>query len=244
MHNSLLHRERGGNGNKSDNDAGKDGQNSPSVAASSPAVSSSTPQAMVQSVTAPLPSTPNVLLATAWESLRTVEDRTFKMRALLDQGSTVSFISESLCQLMRTKRYRADLQVLLAKNITVARSRVPLTLKPCDDRGTAFPFTGFVYQKITLYAVSRARPVESWPHLRNLKLADPDPSSNHPIHVLIGADLYGSLLINDLRQGPIGTPTAQKTVLGLDFPALPGRLTNLPLPRRSFIAFQLHALMS
>lgn len=33
-------------------------------------------------------------------------------------------------------------------------------------------------------------------------------------HLLIGANLYGSLLLNDLRQGPIGTPTAQSTALG------------------------------
>src|SRR5436190_18985799 len=50
--------------------------------------------------------------------------------------------------------------------------------------------------------------------LRDLPLADPNPTSNQPIHLLIGADLYGSLLLNDLRQGPIGTPTAQSTVLG------------------------------
>ncbi|KYN27424.1 hypothetical protein ALC57_03188, partial [Trachymyrmex cornetzi] len=30
--------------------------------------------------------------------------------------------------------------------------------------------------------------------------------SRHQIHLLIGADLYGSLLKNGLRQGPIGTP--------------------------------------
>jgi len=31
--------------------------------------------------------------------------------------------------------------------------------------------------------------------------------------VLIGAHLYGSLLLDDLRQGPLGTPTAQNTAL-------------------------------
>lgn len=32
--------------------------------------------------------------------------------------------------------------------------------------------------------------------------------------MLIGADLYGSLLLKDLRQGPFGSPTTQLTVLG------------------------------
>ncbi|XP_024868384.1 uncharacterized protein LOC112452420 [Temnothorax curvispinosus] len=53
-----------------------------------------------------------------------------------------------------------------------------------------------------------------WPHLRDLPLADPDPSCNRPIHVLIGADLYGSLLLDGLCQDPVGTPTGQLTVFG------------------------------
>ncbi|XP_071582040.1 uncharacterized protein [Temnothorax nylanderi] len=64
-----------------------------------------------------------------------------------------------------------------------------------------------------------------WPHLRDLHLADPDPSCNHPIHVLIGADLYGSLLLDGLRQGPVGTPTGQLTIFGwiLSGPVGPAR---------------------
>jgi len=38
--------------------------------------------------------------------------------------------------------------------------------------------------------------------------------SRESIHLLIGADLYGSLLTGNLRQGPLGTPTAQRTALG------------------------------
>lgn len=63
----------------------------------------------VQTVQSRAASAPNVLLATAWVELYTPEGRRFKVRALLDQGSTFTFISESLCQLMRTKRHRADL---------------------------------------------------------------------------------------------------------------------------------------
>ncbi|XP_029162926.1 uncharacterized protein LOC114934423 [Nylanderia fulva] len=47
-----------------------------------------------------------------------------------------------------------------------------------------------------------------------LSLAYPDPSSRHQIHMLIGADVYGSLLLRDLRQGPYGAPTAQSTSFG------------------------------
>ncbi|XP_029177615.1 uncharacterized protein LOC114945521 [Nylanderia fulva] len=159
---------------------------------------------------------PNVLLATAWVILRTVEGRKFKIRALLDQGSAVSFISESLCQTLRTKRYRARLLVHCfgEQYSGVAKAQVPLKLEPCQTQGPSLPLNAFVYQKITSYAGSRIKPLDSWPHLCGLNLADPDPFSNYPIHLLLGADIYGALLLHDVKQGPIGTPTAQLTKLG------------------------------
>lgn len=148
--------------------------------------------------------------------LCTVEGRKFKVRALLDQGSAVSFISQSLYQTMRTKHYRANLQVHCfgEQYGGVAKTRVALTLKSCNEPGSSFPMIAYVYQKITSYAGSRSQPVNSWPHLKNLTLADPDPFSSHPIHLLIGANLYRSLLKNKIIQGPLDAPTAQLTALG------------------------------
>ncbi|XP_029178110.1 uncharacterized protein LOC114945917 [Nylanderia fulva] len=171
--------------------------------------------ASVQTVKPPSVTTPTVLLATAWVDVHTAEGRCFKVRALLDQGSNFSFISEALCQTIRARRQRADLQIkgFREKFTGSAKSRVSLRLTPYDKSDPAFPFTAYLFQRITSYAASRIQPVESWPHLKDLSLADPNPSSKHQIHMLIGADIYGSLLMRDLRQGPLGTPTAQLTAL-------------------------------
>ncbi|XP_070170948.1 uncharacterized protein [Polyergus mexicanus] len=182
-----------------------------------PEIKNETAVASVQTIHSPLKNPPNVLLATAWVILRTIEGRKFKVRALLDQGSAVSFISESLCQTMRTKRSRASLHVQCfgERYSGVAKSQVSLTLESCNGRGSStFSLTAFVYQKITSYAGSKTKTVDYWPHLRKLSLADPDPFSNHPIHLLIGSDLYGSLLKQRVKHGPTGTPTAQLTALG------------------------------
>ncbi|XP_070170403.1 uncharacterized protein [Polyergus mexicanus] len=182
-----------------------------------PEIKNETAVASVQTIHSPLKNPPNVLLATAWVILRTIEGRKFKVRALLDQGSAVSFISESLCQTMRTKRSRASLHVQCfgERYSGVAKSQVSLTLESCNGRGSStFSLTAFVYQKITSYVGSKTKTVDYWPHLRKLSLADPDPFSNHPIHLLIGSDLYGSLLKQKIKHGPTGTPTAQLTALG------------------------------
>ncbi|XP_070170685.1 uncharacterized protein [Polyergus mexicanus] len=182
-----------------------------------PEIKNETAVASVQTIHSPLKNPPNVLLATAWVILRTNEGRKFKVRALLDQGSAVSFISESLCQTMRTKRSRASLHVQCfgERYSGVAKSQVSLTFESCNGRGSStFSLTAFVYQKITSYAGAKTKTVDCWPHLRKLSLADPDPFSNHPIHLLIGSDLYGSLLKQKVKHGPTGTPTAQLTALG------------------------------
>ncbi|XP_018364730.1 PREDICTED: uncharacterized protein LOC108762294 [Trachymyrmex cornetzi] len=126
----------------------------------------------------------------------------------LSDSHDESVSRESGSQISRLSR------ISLPKFTGVARSRVVLTLKPCSSAEPAFPLHAYVFQNITSYAASRTQPVESWPHLQGISFADPDPSSRHRIHLLIGADLYGFLLKNGLRQGPIGTPTAQLTALG------------------------------
>jgi len=110
-----------------------------------------------------------------------------------------SIISVSLFQ-MRTKRYRTSLQVYCFDewHSGVAKSRV-LIFELYYTRGPSYSLSAFVYQKITFYAGSRAQPINSWPLLRYLSLTDPDPFSNHQIHLLIGADLYGFLLSNDVN---------------------------------------------
>ncbi|XP_051157988.1 uncharacterized protein LOC127279591 [Leptopilina boulardi] len=51
-------------------------------------------------------------------------------------------------------------------------------------------------------------------HLKRVALADPDFTTSQGIEILLGADVYGSLLLDGLRRGPCGTPIAQQTIFG------------------------------
>ncbi|XP_024886772.1 uncharacterized protein LOC112464165, partial [Temnothorax curvispinosus] len=55
---------------------------------------------------------------------------------------------------------------------------------------------------------------ELFPHLRDLQLADADPSNQDRINLLIGADIYGSILLEGLRKGSETEPVAQRTIFG------------------------------
>jgi len=76
-----------------------------------------------------------------------------------------------------------------------------------------FPSTAYVGANLVLYTASVVRPPEGWPQLRDLPLEDPNPANGQPIRLLIGADLYGSLVLSDLRRGLLVMPTAQKAEL-------------------------------
>ncbi|XP_076301700.1 uncharacterized protein LOC143219711 [Lasioglossum baleicum] len=158
----------------------------------------------------------SVILATARVILRTVEGRMIQTKALLDQGSTYSFISETLAQTLRTRRQKTSLTVNCFGDTYSGKSKsfLNLGIEPVHGKGPSLPINVYVFQRITSYAATKTRPVASWPHLQGLELADPEPFDNCPIHLLIGADLYGAILLNDLRQGPFGSPTAQLTIFG------------------------------
>jgi hypothetical protein len=78
-----------------------------------------------------------------------------------------------------------------------------------NKSGLMFLLVAYIFKSITSCAASQV-----WPPSRgDLTLADPNPANQEPIHLLIGTDLYGSLL-GDFHQGPLGLPTVQKTTLG------------------------------
>jgi hypothetical protein len=88
----------------------------------------------------------DILFATAWVNLHTAEDRCVKVRALLDQGSTLSFLSKSRCRTLRMSRQCADLQIRrFRKNYTGhTRSKVVLGLTPCNKSKPMFPLTTYI----------------------------------------------------------------------------------------------------
>lgn len=56
--------------------------------------------------------------------------------------------------------------------------------------------------------------MNNWHHVADLNLADDDLLSADPIDIIIGADLYGAILLEGIRRGKPGEPIAQNTALG------------------------------
>lgn len=100
-----------------------------------------------------------------------------------------------------------------AQHIGSSRGIVILTLRSRYNPTIEFSVQAFVIPKVTGRIPSN--PVTaSWSHLDELKLADPDFASPGPIDIILGADVYGSLLLGDIERGPINASVAQQTSLG------------------------------
>ncbi|XP_076301442.1 uncharacterized protein LOC143219323 [Lasioglossum baleicum] len=155
-----------------------------------------------------------VLLATAWIELQSPSGRSEKVRALLDQGSVVSIISENLTQRLRLPRSRVAVSITgIGNNAIACHSTTTCTVASCHT-DAVYSITAYVLRSLSNYLPSRVITAHPLSHIRDLTLADENPFSNDPIELIIGADHYGLLLLDGLRKGTDNEPTAQNTTLG------------------------------
>lgn len=156
-----------------------------------------------------------IILATARVRIYCPQGRHVTVRALLDQGSVSTLISESLAQMLHLPRTRLSLQISGIDNTqSTVRHAVELRLSPTSTNEPTYSVTALVVNSITRYTPTPIAKTRTWPHLNDLALADPDLFSQDPIGMIIGADLFGQLLRNGIRRGSDDEPVAQNTVLG------------------------------
>ncbi|XP_019701228.2 uncharacterized protein LOC105192452 [Harpegnathos saltator] len=201
-HHSLLH-------------ASADSVRDRFVVESNPGLSSQTVEApsAVQSLHASsiVWSVKQILLATAWVRVIGSSGRTIVVRALLNQGSQMTFVSENLAQLLHAKRRRISVQVSAVGGVHAGTVRytMDISVSPRDSMSPSYHTKAAILGKLTHYAPKHVESLSGYPHLVDLPWADPNPTSADPINIIIGCDLY-----NERREGRLGEPTAQKSIFG------------------------------
>ncbi|KMQ87989.1 hypothetical protein RF55_12602, partial [Lasius niger] len=156
-----------------------------------------------------------VLLATARIRVADRFGNLQEARALIDQGSETTIITERLAQRLRLPRSRTTVAVfgVGGKQTGVAKGRVNLDIWARSDEDSTAT-TALILPRLTGYASAADLPSDAWSHIEGLELADPDFASNDPIDVLLGADVYANILRDGLRKGSGLQPVAQKTMFG------------------------------
>ncbi|XP_011881903.1 PREDICTED: uncharacterized protein LOC105569780, partial [Vollenhovia emeryi] len=183
--------------------------------ASSPTSTTNSPSeshhAFVSLTTAPKP----VILSTATVTVRSSSERAITVRALLDSGSEVTFMTERTAQNLRVRRIRT--RVIMSGinciQTNACRAAAEISISPRDSLTPSFNTTADILPSLTNYTPRLTSEVTQWHHLSELKMADLNPLSSEPIDLIIGSDLYSRLLVG-ARCGASNQPSAINTHLG------------------------------
>ncbi|XP_046145808.1 uncharacterized protein LOC123989174, partial [Osmia bicornis bicornis] len=157
-----------------------------------------------------------MLLATALVKVSSPGGDVCVVRALLDQGSEVSFATESLAQQLSLPRRQANVPVsgIGAGRTVVTRGSSTFKISSLKDPPFDLEVNALILPKLTDYVVDRPLNVADLPHLHGIQLADPDPSRSRRIDLILGVEVYNAVLLPEVIRGPPHTPIAQRTHLG------------------------------
>lgn len=143
------------------------------------------------------------------------DGRCVTVRALLDQGSEVTLISDKIVQTLSLSRVRQYTRLSgIGGARSLSRYTVQIWIGPAFNSKPTHATTAYVLPKVTQFVSPTVGSLLQWAYLSKLTLADRDPLSSTPFDVIIGADLYGSLLLDGIIRGSSHEPIAQNTVLG------------------------------
>ncbi|XP_052746969.1 uncharacterized protein LOC112055315 [Bicyclus anynana] len=156
----------------------------------------------------------NVLLATAVVKASS-KNGSYIIRALLDQGSQASFVSEETVQLLGLKRTIVNGKVSgLGDGQLSVKYAVAMEIKSHHEPENNITINAYVLKSLTSLLPSREVVVPDWLELKNLPLADPRFALPGKVDVLLGADVYGEILLSGVKKSPHGNLIAQNTLFG------------------------------
>lgn len=157
-----------------------------------------------------------VLLPTALIMVKGQSGSHYRLRALLDERSQATFISESAVQLLRLPKQTVNAPIcgISGSLVDIAKAKVKLTFSSRIKPSAVYQTDALVLSKVTNNLPTHSFQQLTWDHLKGIQLADPDCNSSSKIDIVLGADVYGSLLRKEIRNGPPCTPVGQNTVLG------------------------------
>nr|XP_034834256.1 uncharacterized protein LOC117990869 [Maniola hyperantus] len=139
------------------------------------------------------------------------------VRALVDQGSQATLITEACVQRLGLSRYPAQ------KSTTITgigdtneqpRGYALCEVTPHNKPEPKLYIEALILPKITSYIPNIPSSFEQIPHLKDLTLADPELRSTRPVEILLGSDYTDSILLYNNIKGPLGTPVAINSIFG------------------------------
>ena len=161
-------------------------------------------------------STVPLLLATALVHVHDHQGQRQLARALIDQGSETSSISDSLVKSLKLPTTPACVPIhgIGGKRASSAKGRTTVKLSSRVDPRFSRDVETLILPSVTSYHPSIQTVLADWTHLFGVHLADSDEASQTPVELILGAEIYAEILRDCIRRGAAGTPLAQQIALG------------------------------
>ena len=161
---------------------------------------------------------PNALLMTCQVLVTAKNGLSAKASALLDAGSSTSFVSEQLTNSLHLRRCKQSITVTGIAGMTHPGSSHDITsfqISTLNGPGKDFDVSAVVIPRVTGHLPTSPPPPESrWRHIEGLQLADPTYWQPGSVDLLLGVDIFVSSLLHGWQSGEPGTLTALETEFG------------------------------
>ena len=156
-----------------------------------------------------------ILLPTAWVKVE-FKGRSHYFRALIDQASQVSLITESCCQKLQLARSQSLVSVegVSLQFSEKTKGQVSFNIRSIINPEFECAVDAWVLNKITNYQPLVSSGVAALPHLSSLDLADSKFFYHQSIDLLLGAEVHARIISKRVSKGLAHEPVASNTKLG------------------------------
>ena len=161
---------------------------------------------------------PSSLLMTCQILVASPTGLSIKARALLDAGSSISFITDRLTKSLHLRRRPQSVTISGVAGITDSGSSHAVTsfqVSPLHQPNKQFNVSAIAVPQVTCKLPTYPTPTDvNWNHLQGLVLADPNFGEPSNVDVLLGVDIFVATLLDGRRFGLQGAPSALETEFG------------------------------
>ncbi|XP_026743358.1 uncharacterized protein LOC113505051 [Trichoplusia ni] len=157
-----------------------------------------------------------VLLATALVRAVGKNGGMSTIRALLDQGSQASFVTERTVQSLglHKKAVEGSITGIGGHNKLSLNSVVEVKIQSRINSSFELVVKAYVLKSITSLLPGGEISYLDWTQVSDMELADPGYNKPDKVDMLLGAEIYSQVLQNGFKRAPDGSTIAQATSLG------------------------------
>lgn len=157
-----------------------------------------------------------ILLSTVEVNILNSFGSFIKVRALIDNGSQASFITEKCLRRLGLRHLPMSQPIHgIGSSLMVhPKGQTNCTIRPVHTDGPQICFQAFILSSICADMPNYSFSAKTWPHISNLQLADPHFYMSQPIDMLLSAEVFAQILCNGKIEGGPHEPVALNTKFG------------------------------